>query len=241
MQNIYCTSDIHAHFYKFQEQLPKIFDKVIFVGDLFNKGFENELMLKFLIKNAGNPQYSFILGNHEVRTISELKHHYKINDELFNDCFRVRIPKKNRDLNEYIYSAQMIIAFIERGIFSLKEIIKMFNNFRWYEDIKIDGGNRWIISHASWAPFEKNTNAIIIKKNMVYDTINLIQKLKNNTEPVIQKYVKYCQENNVYHVFGHYPTNQTFGEQPPVSLHKRFFYIDPGVLRTNNLFFFKLF
>lgn len=230
---IYIVSDIHSSLTKFLSSIPKDAKKIIINGDLFNKGFEQEQMIFWLIKNYNNPKYVFIFGNHEIRFFNELRQMLNANkiqsynDDLFDSWYQA-----NNDYN----SANIAYRLIQENKIDADVIFKnVLKSFNWYYLQKGKMYN-YIISHASWE-FKKSPKDQD-KRNLVYDTTKMFVQIKKKVNPYIDKIANIYYKNNIRHVFGHYVCPKVFKQPAPYINREVFYFIDNGVFKKNNNFFF---
>ncbi len=217
--SIYCISDIHSCLTKFRKSIPSDCKKLIINGDLVNKGREQKETFQWIMKNANNPKYIFIRGNHEIRWHNELIRHYMPEKtSLYYDWFGTSSLYKNINITN------VVIEMINNNEYKLEDVLNVLrNSFKWYH---IEG--KWIIAHASWELNKKPQSQS--KVNIVYDTLNLLKKIRNKNEKIniLPEYKKFN------FVFGHIPifhfSNQLYS---PVILRDQFYYIDNGIFKTS--------
>ena len=74
---IYCMSDIHGHFFEFQEMLDKIAfgpdDELYVLGDIIDRGSESAEMLIWAVDKAP-ANIHFMCGNHEDMALEVVEH-----------------------------------------------------------------------------------------------------------------------------------------------------------------------
>jgi len=227
----YCVSDIHSTYTKFLKSIPKDCGHLIINGDLFNKGREQEEMLFWFMKNYyKSDKYTFIFGNHEVRFFNELYRMLKSDNlqDLYDAWFESDNP---------FNIANVAKKLIDEGKLDADELFnKALKVFKFYHIYKSKIGFTYIISHASWditkKPKQQN------KKNLVYDTILFFNQVRKKNNPILDKYALKCKQNKIIHVIGHYVCSRVFKVQAPYINRDVFYFIDNGVFKTNNPYYF---
>jgi len=72
--SIYAIGDIHGCLKAlktiFKQNLIKKNDTVVFLGDYIDRGSDSKGVIDWLIKNKGNYNFKFILGNHEIMMLT---------------------------------------------------------------------------------------------------------------------------------------------------------------------------
>jgi len=226
---IYCVSDIHSTLTKFKKSLPKDCTHLVINGDLFNKSLEQEETLFWLLENYNNPKYTFVFGNHEVRFFNELYRLLKSDTlpQLYDAWYESDNPFNISNVAKQLIDDGKISA---DDIF--KKILPVFN---WYYIIK-PKETTYIISHASWDITKQPRNQD--HKNLIYDTIHFLSQVKKKVNPVMDKYATKCKKYNVKHVIGHYVCPRIFNTQAPYINRDTFYFIDNGVFKRNNPYYF---
>lgn len=230
---VYVVSDIHSTYSKFLKSIPKNASKIIINGDLFNKGREQEEMLLWLADNYNNDKYVFIFGNHDLilfaRLIIQLKR--KIDNLMLSEVVENFIMS-----GKYSNILNVALSMLEDKKIDANTIFnKIIPSFKWYHIERINN-KTFIISHASWEMFKQPYNQD--KKNLVYDTSLLFNRIMKKDDVQINEYVEYCKDNNITHIFGHFVCDKVFGVDAPVIKRDVFVYIDNGVYSTSNDYVF---
>jgi len=224
----YVISDIHSCYTKFLRSIPSDTRKLILLGDLFNKGTQQEEMFSWVMRNRKNPKYVFVRGNAELRCNNELVRHFLSHKtNLYFDWFGSHDGYKNKNI------ANVIINLIDEGKYELYDVMDLFqNDYKWYhiED-------NWVMAHAAWE-FNKLPQQ---QKHLVlcYDVNHMLEAVrKPDFEPKLHPFYK-----DKKFVFGHTPVYHVSNKvkKPPAIFHKRYFFIDNGIFKTvNPVFYLKI-
>ncbi len=227
MGAIFVTSDLHSCYTKFMSAVPKSYSKLILLGDLFNKGREQEEMLMWALKNKNNRKIEFILGNAEVRMHNELvRYFYPDKTTMYFDYLGTTPTYSAENKN----IANVVIDLVKRKKVDIDDVFDLLRNkYKWYH---LEG--KWILAHASWEPMKSPHSQN--KVNLVYDTKHLLGAARKKTTMVsISK-----TYDGYNFIFGHTPIYHITKKQPnpPVILQDRFYYIDNAVFKTSRPMFF---
>ena len=229
----YIVSDPHSTYSKFLSSMPRDAKHVIINGDLFNKGWEQEQMLFWLMDNYNKPKYTFIFGNHDVRFFNELNQMLKADkymdykDDLYNAWYQAN--------NTYNIANIAFKLIKEKRIDPDVLFKKVLKSFNWYHIVK---GRQftYIISHTSWEFNRSPKNQD--KRNLVYDTIGFFNKVRKKVDSKMDKIANKYKKNNLRHVFGHYVCNKVFKQDAPYINRDVFYFTDNGVFKKQNDYFF---
>ncbi len=228
---IYAISDIHSCYTKFISNIPSDASKIIILGDLFNKGIEQEEMLEWAFTNYNNKKYVFLFGNHEVRMFNEVQRGItstiKISSELVDAWYE---SDNNRNISN------IVIDKINRKEIDIDFFFGPFlKAFKWYH-VEKTRNYLYYMSHASWEfgklPAEQN------KRNLVYDTTMILNQVRKKDNPQLDKYAEYCKQKNIRHVFGHFVCPKVFGVQAPYINRDVLYFIDNGIYKKANKIYF---
>jgi hypothetical protein len=221
----YVVSDLHSCFTKFIKTVPPDTERLIILGDCFNKGREQEQMFDWVMKNANNPRYVFVRGNTEVRLHNELIRHFSPRStSMYYDWLGTHTGYANKNISN------VVIDLIERQKkYSFDDVMNVLRNrFVWFH-IEDD----WIMAHASWDIYKSPGNQN--KVNLVYDTHkNLAKFRKIDYDLKVPKMYK-----DYKFILGHTPVYHIQANaMPPVILRNKFFYIDNGIFKTERPMFY---
>lgn len=228
---IYAISDIHSCYTKFIKNIPSDATKLIILGDMFNKGNEQEEMLDWAFTNYKNDKYVFVFGNHEIRMFNEVYRAISVNKPIDKDIEHAWYESDN---NRNI--SNIVISKINK-----KEIDPDFffgpflKSFKWFY-VQKTKEYLYYMSHASWEfgklPVEQN------KRNLVYDTTMILNQVRKKDNPKLDKYVEYCKRNKINHIFGHFVCPKVFGVNAPYINRDVLYFIDNGIFKKNNSIYF---
>ena len=228
---IYAVSDLHSCYSKFIKSIPKDCNRLIILGDLFNKGREQEEMILWWIKNYNNPDYIFIWGNHEIRLFSELSK--TLTNKEFKDISSLSFSSDHN-----INITNVVIDLIKRKEINVQALLDSMAYLKFYHIEKV-GNITYTFSHASWEP--NVTPEAQDKKNLIYDTIHLINQIGVKDNPKLVKYCDWAKKKGLKHIIGHFPVPSIFKQQAPYIYHDTFYFIDNAIFRTANpMVYFKL-
>jgi len=223
--SVYVISDVHSCYSKFKRSIPSDAKRLILLGDLFNKGREQEEMFDWVMNNRKNPKYIFVRGNAELRCSNEIVRKYlSQKTNLYFDWFGSHQGYKNKNISN------VIIRLIDEGKYELNDVIDLFQkDFKWYH-IEDD----WVIAHAAWE-FNKLPHQ---QRQLIltYDVNHMLAAIKKaNFDPKMHPMYK-----DMKFVFGHTPIYHISSKvkQPPLILHKKYFFIDNGIFKTSNPIFY---
>jgi len=157
LENIYIISDVHGCYKTLLaliDKLPNKKDsKIVFVGDLVDRGANSYDVIKFVMDN----NYDCVLGNHE-------KMFLEYSPMLEND-------RQNEDLKYWLFKCggeQTLKSYKSKEEFYKQlDFLKSLPLYIEYKDYKTDDGRYLVVSHSSvgqaWE-FRYSANQIRIKR-----------------------------------------------------------------------------
>ena len=208
MNKTIVIGDVHGCFNTLKKLIRKFpkDSKLIFLGDLCNRGKYSKEVIDFVIKN----NHQCLLGNHEIKLYRDLR---KIlldknqkKDSIFNDTER----ESNLAIQSY------------KNTFKVKKVMK--KHFNWIESlplyIELKVNNKKIfLTHGFGLPYYKR------KDNLNYSIALHSNKFNDKTyKKDWEDFTKYRTIN----IFGHCVFNE-------VLLGKKYIGIDTGCVRGNKL------
>ena len=142
----YVVSDLHGRFdiYKAIESFRKSGDKIICLGDCGDRGPQSIETCKAV---ANNPDWTYMMGNHEHMTLEALKEEkFKRSSSFYTpDAFSVSINNGGQDTYQ---------GMVE----NLDHWIKYLNSLSYKIDIKNEQGFDIVLTHAGFDPTYEPSN-----------------------------------------------------------------------------------
>jgi len=178
IDNIYVIGDVHGCYHtllKLINKLPKN-AKIIFVGDLIDKGNYSVEVLELIINNP--EKYFTIKGNHELLYLKYIK-------DIINNNIKGNLWSNNKKFGGYktIYSYMKNIHLLEKHLSFIK-------NTKNYIEI-----NNFFITHGYGLPYYDMKDLTKYQKKILSNCINSI----NYTGDYKVNYNKY----NIINIYGH--------------------------------------
>ena len=203
----YIVGDIHGEYKALMNLISKIPSnaKLIFVGDLIDRGSQSAHVIKFIREN----KLACVRGNHEEMMIEHGSTFVKAIEKGI-EIEQDNMWLKHGGIETLIsyglisYHESMIVPhpFIKEFIFQFKEDIEWMKNLPLYlelDDIEHRSGREVVVSHAAIAPVWHMRNGGEEKKEFV-STV-----LWSRAIPLDRK--------NIFNIFGHTPQKYTVQEK----------------------------
>lgn len=181
MENIYIIGDVHGCYKTLLALIDKLANKkdskIVFVGDLVDRGANSYDVIKFIIDN----NYDCVLGNHE-------KMFLEYSPMLEND-------RQNEDLKYWLFKCggeQTLKSYSSKEEFYKQlEFSKSLPLYLEYKDYKTDDGRYLVVSHSNvgqtWE-LRNSSNEVNIKR---FENQLLWSRYKN------------FDNSEIFNVYGH--------------------------------------
>lgn len=237
MSKIYAVSDIHASISKYLKQEPKNARHIFILGDMFDKGYEQEETMLWLLDNIKNPKYTFLFGNHDVKMFVDV--YWLLNKTKLKDYGMGNFTHHKDVIRKKNVAAKAVLRLMKKKQVSYYDIYrKLLPSFRWVTTYK-SKKYTYIMTHASWE-INKKIKAQN-KYNLVFDKDKLVTRIIKE-KPNVVRYAELCNKYKIKHIFGHYVCSGIFSKEAPVSFFNGVFnYIDNGGnTKKHNFYFMEL-
>ncbi len=178
LEKLYIIGDVHGCYDTLMALIEKLLDpnpKLVFVGDLVDRGNRSAQVIEFVKSN----NYDCVIGNHEIYMLEALR----AKSSFADDCIlKDRLWKENGG------SLTLKSYHREDGAISIKEHYQWLENLPHYlkYDIKDEEGRTLLVTHGVGLPF--------------YDMLDACKEEITTNRTMIE-----TEWNNVVNVFGHSP------------------------------------
>lgn len=192
-QNIYCTTDLHGCYDKYQKLLRKINfsdrDRLIILGDVLDRGPNPISIIKDIIKRDN---VELLLGNHELFALRVLPYVNSPINEVTEDCYDEDI--KERYFTWMVNGGNTTFEeYYPLGIEEQKSILKFLKELPTSIELKV-GDKKFFLVHAGIENYNTDEELGFLPAE------NFVWYSPTNFE------LPFFADANRYLVFGHTPT-----------------------------------
>lgn len=228
MKEIYIIGDVHGQINTLKKLIDKIpkGSKIVFTGDLIDRGISSKEVLEFIIDN----KYETVLGNHEdfmIQSIDKITGNIAPKEIWFQKCNggEKTFASYYNDRNNRKYPKEFQTEKYRAHV----DYLKKLPLFLYYE---IEGVQLpLVISHSFIQPFWKGKDSKMENFSLLEKQHILWDRMNKSTGEVVKRF-ELDYHNNIYNVFGHTPF-----KDPVICKYSAA--IDCGAIYNNKLIAFK--